>query len=139
MAYAIANGLSFAVIKTLIPIPTPTGEGAGGIMQVPNIPEKYITGLSTKAGGSGATHPVVRELYNLVPMEHRSLYHGKCAEASILSEIAYGAGVTTIEGLKKTVEGAISTVYNSKEKYITPCPSCRWVLANLGIVALKIR
>jgi len=42
-------------------------------------------------------------------------------------------------GYKKHVEGAISTVYNTKETYIPPCTSCRWVLNRLGITALKIK
>ena len=120
-----------------VPVPTPTGIGSGGLMEGPNIPGGSVTGLSTRAGGEGATHRVVQELYDSVPKEKRSLYHSKCAEASCLSKIAAANNVTTVEELKALCEGATSSVYNSSGKYMPPCSSCKFVLKALGIVAEK--
>ena len=119
-----------------VPVPTPNGKGAGGKLMGPNIPGGSLPGLSTGAGGSGASHPIVRDLYELVPMDQRSRYHGKCAEASILSELATLADVKTIAELKMLTEGATSTVFNSKG-YLAPCSSCKWVLDYLGIVDIN--
>ena len=97
-------------------------------MYGPNIPGGYVTGLSTRAGGSGASHPVVIDLYKLVPEDQQSRYHGQCAEAAMLSEIAFTADVKSIEELKRIVEYSTSVVYNRKREYKIPCTSCEWVL-----------
>jgi len=120
-----------------VPVPTPTGQGAGGVIKGHNIPGGSATGLSTRAGGSGATHPVVKDLYNNVPKDKRSLYHGKCAEASALSKIATAGNAKTAEDLKNLCKGATSTVCNSNGTYLPPCSSCNSVLNILGIIAQR--
>ena len=102
-------------------------------MYGPNIPGGYVTGLSTGANGSGASHPVVKEFYELVPDNRQSEFHGQCAEASILSEISFAADVKSIEELKSIVEYSTSVVYNRKRVYLSPCPSCGLVLDILKI------
>ena len=131
MAKALSNSIPADLAESLIPIPAK--KGAGGIIYGPNIPGGYVTGLSTGAGGSGASHPVVEDLYTKVPINQRSNYHRKCAEASMLSEISFAADVKSIEDLKKVVEYSTSVVYNSKREYKIPCPSCELVLDLLKI------
>jgi hypothetical protein len=130
MAKALTNSISADLAESLIPIPK---NGAGGIMYGPNIPGGYVTGRSTGAGGSGASHPVVIDLYELVPKDQRRRFHGQCAEASILSEISFSADVKSIEELKNIVEYSTSVVYNRKRVYLSPCPSCGLVLDILKI------
>ena len=114
-------------------------------------------GRSALAGGTGARHPVVRMLYGMV--KNRSRYHGKCVEAEILSNVAFELEeklkikITTVEQLKKYVEGSTMTVHtigegthggkrnkNKKDEHknIRPCGSCKCVLQILGIKSINL-
>ena len=77
-----------------VPVPTPTGKGAGGLIKGADLPNGGDTGLSTRAGGPGIHNPAVQAAYDETPKDQRSFYHGKCCEGDCLSKIANNAGVT---------------------------------------------
>jgi hypothetical protein len=103
-------------------------QGTSGSIRGPNISGGTVTGNSTTAGGTGASHPIIEKLYKQVP------FIGKCTEADCLSEIARRIDVKSIEDLKRVTEGAESEVYR-KGKCLGPCSSCAHVLNELGIKA----
>ena len=113
------------------------GRGANGVVRGPKIPGGEQLGRSKAAGGKGITNPAVQQVYDEVPPEKRSLYHGKCVEGEALSDAANKAGVRTKEELAKITEDATSTVYNAKGRYLPPCSSCKCVLDALNIKAKK--
>ncbi|MEX6665807.1 hypothetical protein [Pseudomonas sp. W2-17] len=60
------------------------------------------TVYSTQAGSEGARHPTVQKFYDLVPPDDQNKYfHGQCAEADVLSQIAYQHNVRCVAQLKK--------------------------------------
>jgi uncharacterized protein RhaS with RHS repeats len=91
------------------------------------------TGLSTTAGGGGAHHPVVAQLYEEIPVDQRSAYHTYCGEADSLSHIAKKHDVRTPEELKDLTEGATSTTLRNDGKKMPFCPSCAGVMGRLGV------
>ena len=116
--------------------PTDIKLGAIGIIISNKIGK--VVGYSTRAGGSGATHSVVKKLYDSVPAALRNKkFHGACAEADILSQIAYKYHIRrSVNELKNLLKGAKSAVvHNYEGKFLAPCSSCRWVLKQLGIIA----
>jgi RHS repeat-associated protein len=90
-------------------------------------------GYSTRAGGNGPAHPVVRDLYNSVPVERRSDFHGECGEADALSKIASEHNADTIEKLVKITNGASVETLRSDGKPLQCCSSCGHVVRVLGI------
>ena len=109
--------------------------GARGKITGPKIPGGTQTGASTGSGGEGIHNPAVQAAYDRVPEDQRSRFHGMCAESDMLSHSANAAGINQYEELKDIVQGAESEVWrdDKKMKPMPACPSCAFVLKNLGI------
>jgi len=109
--------------------------GAKGSISGPNIPGGFETGLSSGEGGDGIKNSAVQQAYDSVPEKEQSNFHGKCAEADMLSKAANKKGITSLNGLKEMVNGAIMQVWRNdkKMKPMAACPSCAHVKKQLGI------
>ena len=93
-----------------------------------------VPGASSKAGGNGASHPIVDKLYERVPPEERSKFHKKCAEADALSKIACKNNVKNEDELRVLVNGKTSEITRVADgEVLPPCESCSVVLKILGI------
>ncbi|MCL1809043.1 MAG: hypothetical protein FWG42_04635 [Clostridiales bacterium] len=140
--------------KNNCPLDPPKKKGAAGVMQGGKLPEPikgYSTGPKVKGNSGAKGHPVVEKLYDNVRKDRRSVFHGECAEASILCKIARDVCRIPDEGLsdadiedgigkmKDVCNGAKSSVYSRKSGYLKPCEySCQDVLGELGIKAEDI-
>jgi RHS repeat-associated protein len=112
---------------------TPTNKGTRGTVEEGAL-EDPMVGYSRKAGGDGASHPVVELLYESVPDDQRTPNtHGHCAEADALSKIAKLYNVASIESLKKITKGARSTTIRNDGKPLKFCSSCANVMEQLGV------
>lgn len=92
-----------------------------------------VIGHSAKAGGSGASHPVVRNLYDNVPIDKQSETHGHCGEADALSRIAAESNTANGEQLKAVVRGAKAITLRNDGKPLPCCTSCAYVTQALEI------
>ncbi len=111
---------------------TPTNKGtrttiAGGGLSEPAV------GYSVRAGGNGASNPVVKELYDSVPDNQQSDTHSWCGEPDALSGIANQYKVSNADELRKVVSGATSTTVRNDGKELPFCSSCGHVMGRLGI------
>ncbi len=97
-------------------------------------PPSPLVGYSSAAGGGGAHHPVISELYNSIPRDKRTVaYHAQCGEADLLSLIAKQHNVQSVPQLRKLVKGATFTTQRNDGKPLPFCPSCSRVMKALGI------
>jgi hypothetical protein len=84
-----------------------------------------FTGLSTGAGGAGATNATVQALVDEVPDAIRRVTTGCCGEIDAFSK-ALNAGAK--------LDGATAaTIRIASEKIIEGCPACKWVAEKLGV------
>lgn len=97
-----------------------------------SLPETQF-GYSEGALGNGAAHPVVRQLYDDVPPDDRSKFHGGCGEADALSQIATQHNVRCASDLRALVQGGTSTTLRNDGKPLVFCDSCVPVMRNLGV------
>ena len=94
----------------------------------PPPPVSYI-GYSMLAGGEDKLNKEVQAAYDRVPMNQRSDFHSHCAEARSLSK-AIDAGAD----LSRAVSAAAAVGKGKRNGRATPaCPSCKWVLNDLGV------
>jgi rhs family protein len=94
-------------------------------------------GLSTKEGGKGAYHPLIKSLYEKIgnPLDGRN---GRCSEAEILSRIAYKYKLNTEKSLMNFFKKhkCMSETFRAGEKgkIMAACvENCKPVLNFLGI------
>ena len=111
---------------------TPNNKGTRTTIEGGNLPQP-VAGYSTKAGGNGASHPVVRDLYDSVPRDERSVFHGDCGEADALSKIASLNNAKSIEQLQALTNGSATETLRNDGKLMVCCSSCRHVTGTLGI------
>ncbi|HWT21170.1 MAG TPA: RHS repeat-associated core domain-containing protein [Variovorax sp.] len=111
---------------------TPNNKGTRTTIEGGNLPQP-VTGYSAKAGGSGASHPVVRDLYDSVPRDERSVFHGDCGEADALSKIASLHNTQNIEELQALTNGGTAETLRNDGKLMVCCSSCKHVTGTLGI------
>jgi RHS repeat-associated protein len=111
---------------------TPNNKGTRTTVEGGQLPEPAV-GYSERAGGGGASHPVVKDLYKDVPLQDRSETHGFCGEPDALSKIATQHKVTDAEQLKKVVQGGKSTTIRNDGKPLQFCKSCAHVMNRLGV------
>lgn len=90
-------------------------------------------GYSETAGGRGASHPVVREAYDTVPLEKQSPFHGQCGEADALSKIAGAHNVKSVPELRDVTTGGTTETVRNDGKLLTCCSSCDHVRGILGL------
>lgn len=107
--------------------------GEKGNISGSNIPGGFETGLSSGEGGDGIKNSAVQQVYDRVPEKEQSDFHGKCAEADMLSKAANKKGITSLNGLKEMVNGANMQVWRNdkKMKPMAPCSSCAHVKKQL--------
>jgi RHS repeat-associated protein len=111
---------------------TPNNKGTRTTIEGGNLPQP-ITCYSAKAGGNGASHPVVRDLYDSVPQDERSLFHGDCGEADALSKIATLHDTQSVEQLRALTKGGSAETLRNDGKPMVCCTSCKHVTGTLGI------
>jgi hypothetical protein len=75
----------------------------------------------------------VAELYEDVPIDDRSVFHGDCGEADALSNIAKKHNVQTVDELKALTEGGKSTTHRNDNVLKPFCDSCKRVMGRLGV------
>lgn len=111
---------------------TPNNRGTRTTIEGGNLPEPAV-GYSATAGGDGIHHPVVKELYNSVPDDKRSDFHGLCGEPDALSHIAKQHNVQSVAELRDLTQGATSTTIRNDGKPLVFCRSCSKVMGDLGV------
>jgi RHS repeat-associated protein len=111
---------------------TPNNKGTRTSIESANLPQTEI-GFSKRALGNGIDHPVVAELYEDVPIDDRSVFHGDCGEADALSNIAKKHNVQTVDELKALTEGGKSTTHRNDNVLKPFCDSCKRVMGRLGV------
>ncbi len=112
---------------------TPNNKGSRTTIQGGRGMSNPTNGYSTKAGGNGTSHPVVKDAYDKVPEGERSAFHGECGEADALSQIASEHKVESIEELKGITDGAVVETLRNDGKPLVCCSSCGHVTRALGI------
>ncbi len=122
------DALGLARVKGI----TPNNEGTRTTIEGGRLEQSRV-GYSTKAGGSGITNDVVRELYESLSEEERSRFHGYCGEAEALSKIADEYNVKTVEELRQILSGATSTTIRNDGKPLGFCNSCSVVMGILNV------
>uniref|UniRef100_UPI001F3085A7 RHS repeat-associated core domain-containing protein n=1 Tax=Pseudomonas sp. LAM2023 TaxID=2800477 RepID=UPI001F3085A7 len=112
---------------------TPNNKGTRTTIEADNL-EGAVEGYSVKAGGLGAHHPVVKELYDDAERAGvGSPFNGHCGEADGLSRIAHDNDVQTVRHLRRIVSGGTSTTVRNDGKPMPYCSSCAHVMAVLGV------
>jgi hypothetical protein len=92
-----------------------------------------VVGYSGGAGGKGPQHPVVKEMYDYIPIDNRSDTHPWCGETEALSVIAHTHNVSSADELREVVKGGTSTTVRNDGKLKPYCKSCKIVMGRLGV------
>jgi RHS repeat-associated protein len=135
------NSLQFAVnpVEWIDPLGlarlkgiTPNNQGTRTTIEGGNL-SKPVVGYSIKAGGQGPQHPVVKQMYDDVPMGERSITHAWCGEPDALSRVAHVHNVSNVDELGGVVRGGTSTTLRNDGKPLIFCDSCRIVMGRLSV------
>ncbi|MGW8391136.1 RHS repeat-associated core domain-containing protein [Pseudoduganella sp. HUAS MS19] len=112
---------------------TPNNKGTRTTIEGGKGMSEATTGYSQRAGGNGASHPVVRDLYDAVPEDQRSVTHSWCGETDALSKIATAHNVESVEQLGSITSGATTETTRNDGKLMECCSSCAHVTKRLNI------